>query len=241
MNLESFRAQMEAEIQWRKEEIIFLDNIQRSLEKDEDRKKIRRSILCIIYAHIEGFIKFAFSLYVDEINKEKLTCSDVKPVIAAAAFHKEFNALKNEDKKSEIFKKELPDNSHLHRLSREIEFIERINEYYNYTISIPDEFLNTRSNVGKDVIEKLLFQVGLEYEDLKDICPPLNRLLKARNDIAHGNRKLGIEDKDYDAFMKCLDSVIKSISRRIIKAYEKEEFRLIDKITAASTGSSPPA
>ncbi len=57
MTLEYFSEQLEAEREWREAEIRFLDNNQRALDYD-GRKKIRRSILCLIYAHIEGFVKF---------------------------------------------------------------------------------------------------------------------------------------------------------------------------------------
>lgn len=225
MSLEYFQEQIEIEREWREAEIRFLDNNQRVLSS-EDKKRIRRSILCLLYAHIEGFVKFAFSLYIDEINKKKLTCSDVKPVIAAAAFYKEFTALKNNDKKSKIFRKKSPDDSQLHRLSREIEFIENIGEFYSYPVVIPENFVNTENNVGQQVIEKMLFQVGLNYEDLKNIYSPLNRLLNVRNDISHGKRKLGIEDKDYQEFIACFRAVISSISRRLTTAYGKSEFLL---------------
>ncbi len=116
MSLESFQEQLEVERTWREDEIRFLDNLQREYD-EEKRFKFRRSIMCLYYAHIEGFVQFAFSLYVDEINKQELKCSEVKPVIAAATLHNEFMALQNKDKKSKIFKKTLPDETHIHRLS----------------------------------------------------------------------------------------------------------------------------
>lgn len=226
MSLEYFQEQIEAEREWREEEIRFLDNIQRSLEREEDRKRIRRSILCLIYAHVEGFVEFAFSLYIDEINSKGLKCSEVLPVIAAASLHKEFVALQDKNKKSRIFKRTLPADRHIHKLSRQVEFVENIKKIDEQVVLIPDDYVSTENNVGREVLEKLLFQVGLDYQDLKDIYSPLTRLLNVRNDIAHGKRRIGIDEGDYTEFLNCCKTVISSVSRRLTTAYGRNEFML---------------
>jgi len=227
MSLEAFQEQLEAEREWREQEIRFLENTQRTIENEDDKKRIRRSILCLVYAHIEGFVQFSFSLYIDEINKKNLKCSQVKPVIAAATLHKEFLALHNKDKKSKIFNRSLPDDSHLHKLARQVEFVENIASINDHQVIIPDSYVNTENNVGQQVLEKLLFQVGLEYEDLKDIYSPLNRLLNMRNDISHGKRRAGIDDKEYQEFISCCKLIISGISRRLTTAYGRSEFLVI--------------
>lgn len=226
MSLEHFQSQLESEREWREEELRFLDNNQRAMVDEDARKKIRRSMLCLVYAHIEGFVQFAFSLYIDEINKSELTCSQVKPVIAAATLHREFIALQNKDKKSTIFRKTLPDEANLHRLSRQVEFVENISDFQNHSVFIPEGYVSTDNNVGQQVLEKILYQVGLEYKDLKDIYSPLNRLLNVRNDIAHGKRKQGIDDKEYQEFIACCKSVIGGVSRRLTTAYGRKDFLL---------------
>lgn len=224
MGLADFQEQIEIEREWRESEIRFLDNNQRNMVSETDRSQIRRSIICLLYAHIEGFIYFSFSLYIDEINKKRLKCSDVKPAIAAAAFHDEFRTLKNEKKKSAIFRNSLPDDTHLHKLAREIEFVERIEEFHDHVVEIPEKFINTESNVGQSVVEKLLYKVGLNYEDLRTIYAPLNRLKNARNDISHGQRREGIADSDYHQFITCCNDIINAISVKLTTAYGHEEF-----------------
>jgi hypothetical protein len=224
MSLENFQLQIESEREWREAELRFLDNTQRSIEDEVDRKRIRRSILCLIYAHIEGFVQFSFSLYIDEINKIGLKCSEVKPVIAAATLHQEFIALHNKDKKSYIFRKTLPEETHLHKLHRQVEFLENITQIQNQKVTIPEGYVNTENNIGQQVLEKLLFQVGLEYKDLREIYSPLNRLLNVRNDISHGKRRQGIEDDEYRQFVNCCNSIISAVSRRLTTAYGSNEF-----------------
>ncbi|GGY64593.1 hypothetical protein GCM10011613_05460 [Cellvibrio zantedeschiae] len=215
--------QLEEERAWREAEIRFLDNSQRSLEKEEDRMLMRRSILCLIYAHIEGFVKFSFSLYVDEINKKNLLCYQVKPVIAAATLSREFLAL-SENRKSKIFRSDLSDDKHLRKLFRQAEFIENIFDVKNYEVKIPEEYINTEDNVGITVLEKLMCKVGLDHTDLRDVNAPLGRLLNVRNDISHGKRRAGIDHKDYEEFLNCCKSVISGLSRKLTLAFDRQAF-----------------
>ena len=76
----------------------------------------------------------------------------------------------------------------------------------------------------KQVLEKLLYQVGLEYSDLSATYSPLNQLLNMRNDIAHGKRKAGIEDKDYDRFHDCCLNIIQVISQKLTTAYGDNKY-----------------
>lgn len=218
MSLAMFQEQLELERDWRESEIRFLHNVQGGMSL-ADRQKIRRSIVCLLYAHVEGFVKFSFSLYVDQINKKTLKCKEVSSAIAAAAFSKEFKALKDLNKKSKIFIRTLPEDKHLHGFARQIDFVESIGSFYDHPVLIGEDYINTENNVGREVIEKMLFQVGLEYSDLKEIYSPLNKLLNVRNDIAHGKRKQGIEDKDYAEFLECCRSVIDAIARRLTTAF----------------------
>ncbi|WP_231421434.1 MAE_28990/MAE_18760 family HEPN-like nuclease [Pseudomonas sp. Leaf59] len=223
MSLAIFQEQIESEREWREAEIRFLNNMQGGLS-DKDRTKIRRSIVCLLYAHIEGFVRFAFSLYVDQVNRKGLTCKDVSPAIAAAAFAKELKALKDINSKSPFFIKALPDDKHLHGFARDVDFITQIGNFYDHPVVIAEGYVNTENNVGREVLEKMLFQVGLEYSDLKDAYSPLNRLLNVRNDIAHGKRKQGISDEDYNTFLNCCRSVMTTISRRLTSSFGAQKY-----------------
>jgi len=48
MSLEYFQLQIESEREWREEELRVLDNTQRAMIDENARKKIRRSMLCLV-------------------------------------------------------------------------------------------------------------------------------------------------------------------------------------------------
>ena len=64
MKVEDFRAQLEEELTWRTEEILFFQNQCSTIEQEELRDKFRRALVLLLYSNFEGFCKFGFSLYV---------------------------------------------------------------------------------------------------------------------------------------------------------------------------------
>lgn len=100
-----------------------------------------------------------------------------------------------------------------------MEFVESFSLVNDLTVIVPDGYINTESNVGKQVLEKLLYQVGLEYDDLKHTYGSLNKLLNTRNDIAHGKKKYGINDEDYTNYHTCCLGIIQHVSQKLTTAY----------------------
>ncbi len=224
MSQEEFLAQMELEKLWREEEIRSLNNLIGRIDNVNEKNKIRRAIICLLYAHVEGFVKFSFGLYIDGVNQLELKCSEVKPVLAAAVFYKDFLVLTNPDAKSKIFKKTLPDDSHIHRIFRHEEFFEKIESFFKEIIKIEDGYVNTESNVGREVMEKLLYQVGLSHKSLESTIGPLSKLKNKRNNISHGIDKSIITDSEYEDYYSCSLGIMRDLSRILFHAFSHKEF-----------------
>lgn len=223
MTSEDFLTQVELERTWREEEIRSLNNI---MEKSDDVSiyMMRRAVICLLYAHIEGFVKFSFNLYIDGINKMELKCNEVKPVLAAAVYYKDFLKMNNPDIKNRLFKKTLPDDSHLHRIFRYEEFFERLSDVMDGKIFIADGYVNTESNVGKEILQKLLYQVGLSHTSLDQVIGPLTRLKNKRNDISHGIDKAKVEYEEYKAYYDCSINIMSELIKVLFSAYQRKDF-----------------
>lgn len=227
MILEEFQAELELDRTWREEDIRFLHNLQARLPNVDDKERFRRSIVGMFYAHIEGYVYFSFNLYASSINELNLKCRDVKPVLMAATLSKEFEALKNPDKKNPLFKREFPEDKKLHQTCRQIDFLEQLAVIQDRDVKIPRDYINTENNVGPDVLRKLLYQMGLEHNDLDSIKVSLHKLLNIRNDIAHGKYKDGIPDADYESFKECFNTIFTRISNLLMNSLSNEDFRLV--------------
>ncbi|SKC34431.1 hypothetical protein CZ809_04051 [Photobacterium piscicola] len=228
MTLEELIIRLETEKEWREKDIRFFHNLQEKMEKQNDKERLRRSIIGMFYAHIEGFVGFSFNLYAESINDLNLKCKDVKPAIAVATLNNEFIALKNKDRKNDLFKRPFPDDTKLHQRCREMDFYSSFNDVQNKKVKIPRGYISTESNIGPDVLRKILYQMGMDHNILKEIDNDLLSLLNKRNDISHGKNKDGVKDDDYNKSKECYTLIFNRISTLITNSFSNECF-LADK------------
>lgn len=223
MEFLKLRAELEADRTWRQDEIRFFQNQGAALNEIE-KEQFRRAIILLLYAHFEGFCKVAFILYINAINEANITCGEAHYAIAAAALADLFNNLRNPDKKSAEFRHQLPDDTKLHRFAREREFIERTNEFEKRPVKIQDTIIDTESNLKPIVLRKILYRLGLPDEEFKVFEGEIFKLLGYRNQIAHGQLKTGIKEKDYEKLKKTTYKIMDQITIEIMEALKNKCF-----------------
>src|SRR6266849_5075140 len=99
MNVAELRAELESDRAWREEELLAFQNRGALIEDDSERDRYRRALVVLLYAHYEGYCKFAFSSYVAVINSSGVRCGDADYAVAAASLSEAFHALSNPEKK----------------------------------------------------------------------------------------------------------------------------------------------
>lgn len=184
MTSDQLHAELETDRAWREEELRFLQNRCKDLS-EADKEKYLRALILMVYAHVEGFTKFALLGYVRCINSKGLSCAEVEASIAAASLREVFLALQNPDKKYPLFN-EVPDDSALHRFAREREFLLRTSDVFSKPVNLPDSVVNTESNLWPIVLKKNLFRLGLPHEQFAHLEGNLSMLVNTRNEIGHG-------------------------------------------------------
>ncbi len=224
MNLPELWTQIEEELAWRQDELRFLNNQIELLEGDAEKKKLRRAALLMIYAHFEGFTKFSFDLYITTINNENLECRDVTATILACSFNDLFEALRNPESKSNIFKNALPDDTKLHRFARSVHFLEDLDTKLSLKVKIPGSIIDTESNLKPQVISKLLFSIGLDHKLFEDKNPTINRLLNKRNKIAHGESRAGIEEDEFNTLFTLSIDILNEVKSRIMQCLTTKQY-----------------
>lgn len=219
----SFRTQLEMEWSWRLDELNLLGNASSGM--DSGRREIfNRSRVVILYAHLEGFVKFAFIAYIDFINSVSLVRNEASSAIAAATLCEIFQQLRNPTENTPLFKQGLPKDSKLNIFAREIHFVEQLADFWDQAVGIPISLVETESNLKPAVVRKLLFRVGLPHDLLGGIESDLDRLLQYRNSIAHGSRRRGVSDKDFDALEKATFSLTQTIMSELTAAVQNRAF-----------------
>ncbi|MCD8149106.1 MAG: hypothetical protein LUE92_05980 [Clostridiales bacterium] len=214
MTADELRAALEVELAWRQEELAFFKNqLNNIAERNKD--KYRKSLVLILYSHMEGFIKISLQTYIQFINSQDLNRKDVNTGLMVAGMHKEFNAYENLDRKSEYFRKELPEDSRLHRLFRRVDFMEKVEDLKDKKLIIDDQIIDTESNLWYIVLQKNLYKIGLPIDLFDSYKRDIDALVNRRNSIAHGSFKSGVSEQEFSNWENKVSDVLSGVTRMI--------------------------
>ena len=225
MNLEEINTQLEDELTWRQDEIRFLHNQLSYITKEDDKKCYRKALVVMLYSHFEGFCKAAFSIYANAINQENLTCSHVTDQIIASSLAIVFRDLENMNKKSSLFKNDLPDDRIIHRFARQVELINNLNVIWTRRVNIPiDDVVDTEANLKPSIMRKILYRLGLPHDAFNENEGKLHSLLNYRNKIAHGSAKDGLDEKQYEEIQTSTIGIMSSTIKMIMNALSETKY-----------------
>jgi len=190
-----------------------------------ERKRFRRVLILLLYAHYEGFCRTALCIYVNYINQRTLSCADASPAVVAGAWTDIFRALDNADQKCSVFKNKLPHDAPLHRFARRRDFAEELGGFLARTVSIPDNVIDTESNLWPIVLRKNLFRLGLDHEKFCDHDADITHLLQRRNNISHGADRDGMDEQDYNRLQSSVLTVMEQMLDFVMESSQQEAFR----------------
>lgn len=200
------------ELGWRQEELAFFKNQLNEIPEDK-KDKYRKSLILILYSHLEGYIKIALQTYIQFINSKNLSRKEVSTGLMVASMHKEFIAYENLDRKCDIFRKELPEDGRLHRIFRRVDFIENLHDFEEKQLYIDDQIIDTESNLWYIVLQKNLYKLGLPVDLFSDYQRDIDALVNRRNSIAHGDFKAGVTSREFEIWEDKVGRVMSNVMR----------------------------
>ncbi|GLZ31410.1 hypothetical protein Lesp02_35980 [Lentzea sp. NBRC 105346] len=224
MNISELRSQLEEDLAWRLDELRHLRNsLLGSIDRDNWPVAAVRAILVMQYAHLEGFTRQAFSVYVSAINERQLVANDVQASVFASALVAEFDALRlgsGGDQES--------DEGRLTRRAKtQVEFVEKLRRLNEGPLVIDaSSAVSMEMNFGRDVLRRTLFRLGIPEDAVsKEYYNSLEFVRTMRNDIAHGTRKNRIEPGLFEAHRAKCEAFMNDLARVITSAVTNEWFR----------------
>jgi RiboL-PSP-HEPN len=223
--------QIESDRSVRESEIRLVGNIARRTPNETERQMLFRTAVLLTYAHLEGFCKFALSAYLAAINSLNLSAKDASLPIVAASMSEIFAALRHPQTKHEFFVRSLPDDAKLHLFAREREFIERLQAAMERPVQLPDDLIDTESNLKPIVLMKNLFKLGLDYKLVDPHSASVNKLIGVRNAIAHGATLKVPDEEEVDGYVTTTFSVMSFVQREIYTALKQGTFRNQEHLT----------
>lgn len=171
-NLEQLENMLDEEIVWRKKELAQFKSMLSSKQASTGRQSgLIRVSIALLYAHWEGFIKNAATLYLNFIANKKLTYRSLSSNFIALAMKKKLNDAYQTSKAT---------------IYTEVSefFISGLDERSN----IPwNNAINTQSNLSSLILKEIICTLGLDYSFYETKSKLIDeKLLNVRNKIAHG-------------------------------------------------------
>ncbi|XXM70826.1 MAE_28990/MAE_18760 family HEPN-like nuclease [Lysinibacillus sphaericus] len=186
--------ELSIELEWRVSEISMIKTIPHLYRVSDHHKEILHKYLVpALYALWEGFVVKSFEIYAKKLNKIGLQMDDFHPRIIAHDLD---------------IKKGLKDGRTNEQ--KKVEFTLDLKKYFSSDLNISGK-VPTKSNVKFNVINKILDRFNLEKFPRDYYEFGLSKLLKFRNDIAHGENSLAV-DKEIimelsEIVVKCMDKL----------------------------------
>ena len=222
MTADELRAALE-ELAWRQEELAFFKN-QLNEILEENKNRYRKSLVLILYSHLEGYIKICLQTYIQYINSQRLERREVSTGLMVASMHKEFIAYENSDRKCEVFRRELPDDARLHRLYRRIDFMEKVEDFKEQKLTIDDQIIDTESNLWYIVLQKNLYKIGLPINLFDEYQGDIDALVNRRNSIAHGNFRAGVTEREFSNWESKVSEILSGVTRLLYDYANNERY-----------------
>lgn len=224
MRIEEFQDFLQNDLAWRKMEISQLFLI---LNLVETKDIVGKSIILLLYAHWEGFIKKSSKYYLQYISEKKIALNQLTRNFEAIMLKKYARECIDRDSRN---------------LAKEFAFMEaqqkRSDKPFKINIDVNNEFddalIDTQHNLSSKVLKGIIQIVGIKYNNAiktRETFLDIN-LLKHRNAIGHGNQ-IRIEEEvsplDSEKIAKLKDFVVFMLDyyAEVLLKYVEEELYLV--------------
>lgn len=213
MKYEQLEKYLDEDLGWRKVEISDL----LFLAKTDNKEVILKSLILLLYAHWEGYIKKSSKLYIKYISEEKVKLNDLSYNFKAVALKEHIS--KCIDTKDKL------------TLANELSFVSSFlkfeNKKFKIDIKIDNNFdsgiIDTESNLKPKVFKNIIEILGLNYKNALEAREHYinSHLLANRNAIGHGNKFDPTNQLDFSLTLKDIEK-LKTIVFSIIDNFKEE-------------------
>lgn len=176
------------DIAWRKKELSDLRFLIKSYKNSHTVNSLIRCGVPVLYAHWEGFIKSSATAYLVYIASQRLNYNQLSHTLIAVSLKKKFI---------------IDEKATMQKYGELVEFV--LSGLSERCIIPYDTAINTKSNLSSEVLKDLLNTIGLDYSLFRSKEKIIDeKLLKSRNEIAHGQYLL----LTFDSYLNLHEEVL---------------------------------
>lgn len=203
------------ELGWRRKELMFYKNLVHGAQPKTQGSYLRGAV-ALLYAHWEGFVKAAGELYLEFITEQRLTHRQLADHLLAIAAKKRIHAA-IESKKAWV---------HLDLVG--LFMTDDMDKRAKSLVGA----VETHANLTVDVFQNICTQLGLQYRPEYQTAekPIIERLLKVRNSVAHGDYSV-VDIAEFDQLHSRVDTMLTLFRDDIENAVTLGKFRRPTSVT----------
>lgn len=203
-------SQLTDDLMWREAELALMrKHLHASALGSPQEGVLLRANVAMLYAHYEGFCKYALELYQDSVSKLKIRRGDLCWPLLTYSLGKFQSALKNEPDRRDFFAKVL------------VDFNGMLDAVATY-----DEFPEI-SNLWPDLLCEWLARFGLGQDEVTENSALLKSLVMERNQIAHGKRLMISDRMKFDKYSRAATIAMHSVAVGIVESFEVQSYRRV--------------
>ncbi len=202
--------------EWRLNELREYQNIVNNLSVfDEDEtiydkqvKIILKSMLPMIYAHWEGFVKYTIEVVFRYLNELQLPSSAYNGVFLATAYEQD------------LFK-----TSDITNFEKRVEHLNCLYSKFASFVRFESK-IDMESNLNFKVLSKICKRLNMNSSLFNAYTSELNKLLEYRNKIVHGENSLPFEDyEQIIPFIELIENLMLDFQSAIQELLENKKYR----------------
>ncbi|HUY92056.1 MAG TPA: MAE_28990/MAE_18760 family HEPN-like nuclease [Pirellulales bacterium] len=200
---------MAADFAWRKKELHSIKSAVFDNEKTAKRDTYIRAAMAMLYAHWEGFIRNAGTMYLNFVAHQRLRNNELSRAMLALSAGRVIEEAVAGGKSAarmrvvDFFAGQMADRCKI-----------------NHQRSI-----NTRSNLSSTVLREIVETMGLDYRSFESREKLIDeKLLKNRNHIAHGHY-LTVTVTEYEQIHSTIFSMMQEFSDQVYVAASSGAFK----------------
>ncbi len=202
--IKSLNKALNEQVEWRISEITSLKTIPYMNNiSDYNREILMRYSVPAFYALWEGYVVVSIQEYLNMINSLDLSYDEIHPKLIAHDID-----MKHDLKNGRV------------NLKPRVDFCLEMRLYFSKNVNISTK-VPTKSNVSFKTVNHILDSLNLEILSKQKYEYPLKQLIKYRNDIAHGENSLKVDDEIIfrlsSTIISCMDAFTDSIMDGVLK------------------------
>jgi len=202
--------QIEQDLVWREAELATLKILATGADAGSTRHQaLLRALWTMLYAHYEGFCKYAWDTYLDHLQTTGVERSDCVEAIARFSLEEHFRKFRGDLSAEAIWRFCTSDFPAL--LGSQVSFGRR---------------LETQSNLWPDLCRNNSASVGLPHSAVDRQHTRLKSLVARRNEIAHGQPLVVRSVQEYQEYENAAFDVMYELAEGIVKCLDTHSYAI---------------